>query len=49
MLYNSTWKRIQEYCYQYKFWININNGSKTFTIAMLETIAAKWYNKWSHE
>ena len=40
MLDNSIWKQIREYCYLHGFWIDVNNGSKTFTIAILEAIAA---------
>lgn len=45
MLDNNTRKHIREYYYLYKFWINVNNGSKTFTTAMLEAITVDWYNK----
>lgn len=36
MLDSSTWRRIQEYCYPHGFWIDVNNGSETFTTAMLK-------------
>ncbi len=47
ILDNSTWRRIREYCYSHGFWIDINDGSETFTNAMLEAIAADWYDEWT--
>ena len=47
MLDNNTWRRIREYCYPYGFWIDVNNGSETFTTAILEVIAADWYDEWT--
>lgn len=40
ILNNATWRRIQEYYYPHKLWINVNNSSKTFITAILESIAA---------
>lgn len=45
ILDSSPWKRIREYCYLHGFWIDVNNGSKTFTTAMLEAIASDWYDE----
>ncbi len=47
ILDNSTWRSIREYCYLYRFWIDINEGFKTFTTAMLEAIAADCYDEWT--
>ncbi len=47
---SSTWKKIISYCYLHRFWINHNFGpSKTCTTAMLEAIAANWYDDWTLE
>lgn len=40
ILDSSIGRRIREYYYLHRFWINVNNSSKTFTTAILEAIAA---------
>lgn len=42
---SSIWKYIQKYYYLHKFWIDVNNGLKTFTIVILKVIAADYYDE----
>lgn len=45
---NATLRVFRNYCYMYKFWIELNLSSDTtYNTTMLEAVAADWDNEYT--